>query len=194
MKYNIIYADPPWYFPGNYGQVGKSKLSGFGAMLRYPVMPDDEIKKLPIYNLAADNCALFLWAVNAKIPTALAVMDAWGFEYKTVAFCWVKTAQNTGAPNCRLGYWTLGGMELCLLGIKGSMKPLVHNIRQVVLSPRQGHSVKPPFIRREISRLFGDIPRIELFARDQEIGWDAWGNEIIGIQNDILNNILTLGS
>ena len=178
-KYQIIYADPPWKFNGNYGKIGKSKLSGYGAELRYPLMQDKDIIGLPIQNITSDNCALFLWVVNSKIDLGIKVLESWGFEYKQIAFCWVKTSQK-GIPNCRLGYWTLGGIELCLLGIKGNMgsKRIIKNIRQVLLSPRIGHSKKPQKIRENIELLFGDLPRIELFARQKTEGWDVWGNEV----------------
>jgi len=177
-KYQIIYADPPWYFPANYGKVGKSRLSGFGAKLRYNLMTDKELLELPIKDYIDDNCALFLWVVNSRLDFGIEVLKHWGLSYKTVAFNWVKTAKNSGIPNCRLGYWTLGGSELCLLGIKGKMKPVKHNIRQVVLHHRIGHSVKPPIFREKIVELFGDRPRLELFARQKVEGWDCWGNEV----------------
>ncbi len=177
-KYQIIYTDPPWCFWGNYGKVGKSKLSGFGAQIRYDLMGDDELINFPIQNIADDNCALFLWVVNSRLDFGTELLKRWGFYYKTVAFNWIKTARKSGIPNCRLGYWTLGGSELCLLGIKGKMKPIRHNIRQVVLHHRIGHSVKPDIFRDNIVELFGDLPRIELFARQKVDGWDCWGNEV----------------
>ena len=181
-KYQIIYADPPWYFPYNYGKVGKSKLSGFGAELRYKLMTDNELLALPVSELADNNCALFLWVVNSRIDFGIEVLKTWGFSYKTVVFNWVKTAKESGIPNCRLGYWTLGGSELCLLGIKGKMRPVCHNIRQIVLHHRIGHSAKPDIFRHKIDALFDTvaqgIPRIELFARQKVEGWDCWGNEV----------------
>ena len=181
-KYQVIYADPPWYFPHNYGKISSSKLSGFGAELRYGLMTDDKLLALPIENMTSSNCALFLWVVNSRIDFGIKVLKQWGFTYKTVVFNWVKTAKGSGIPNCRLGYWTLGGSELCLLGIKGSMRPIKHNIRQVILHHRIGHSVKPPVFREHIVTLFGDLPRIELFARQKVGGWDCWGN---GVESDI---------
>ena len=177
-KYQIIYADPPWKFEGNYGKVGKSRFSGFGASLRYNLMEDRDILAMPINDITDNNSALFLWVVNSKLPLGIEVVKRWGFEFKTIAFCWVKTSRGTGMPNCRLGYWTLGGIELCLLGIKGKMKPIKHNIRQVRMLPRLGHSIKPAQFRDDIVNLFGDLPRIELFARQKVEGWDCWGNEV----------------
>ncbi len=81
-------------------------------------------------------------------------------------------------PNCRLGYYTLGGMEICLIGIKGHLKPVGHKVRQVIMHPRIGHSKKPQIFRDKIIELVGDLPRIELFARQKVEGWDCWGNEV----------------
>ena len=178
-KYQIVYADPPWYMANdNYGKIGNSRFSGFGASIRYPTLSCEQISAFHIQELTKNNCALFLWTTNRNIPDAIKVCSHWGFMYKTVAFCWVKTSRKTGMPNCRLGYYTLGGMELCLLGIKGKMKPINHKVRQVFMQPRLGHSVKPPIVRNKIVELFGDLPRIELFARQKTPGWDVWGNEV----------------
>jgi len=180
-KYQIIYCDPPWEFKGNYGKIGNSKLSGYGAELRYPLMKDKDILELPIQRIIDNDCALFLWVVNSKLDFGIEVLKKWGFQYKQIAFCWIKTSQK-GIPNCRLGYWTLGGAELCLLGIRGHMgnKRKVKNIRQVLLYPRIGHSKKPPQIRKNIELLFGDLPRIELFANERVEGWDTIGYGIDG--------------
>jgi len=178
-KYQIIYADPPWKFEGNFGKIGNSKLSGYGAKLRYNLMSDETLLELPIDKICAENCVLFLWVVNSRLDFGIEVLKRWGFQYKQIAFCWVKTSQK-GIPNCRLGYWTLGGIELCLLGVKGNMGKYrkAKNIRQVLLSPRTGHSRKPEQIRKNIELLFGDLSCIELFAREKTPGWDVWGNEV----------------
>jgi site-specific DNA-methyltransferase (adenine-specific) len=81
-------------------------------------------------------------------------------------------------PNCRVGSYTLGGIELCLLGMKGKLKRKTLNIRQVLMSPRTKHSQKPEKIRNDIVSLYGDLPRIELFARQKTEGWDVWGDEV----------------
>jgi len=163
-KYQIIYADPPWSFQG-----------GGGRKPPYPVMKTEEIKKLPIKELADDNCALFLWASDPQLHHALEVIDAWGFKFKTVAFTWVK--KNNGTFPTGLGYWTRGNPEMCLLAIMGKCQRVSKNIRQLVISPRRGHSRKPDEIRDKIVMLMGDLPRIELFARQRFDGWDAFGNE-----------------
>ena len=177
-KYRIIYADPPWKFEGNYGKVTESKLSGFGADLRYNTMSNNELFELPVSDIAEKNSAIFLWTTNKHLPVAIELIQKWKFVYRTVAFCWVKIAKSSKKPNCRMGYWTLGGIELCLLGTKGVIKPINHKIRQVHLLPREGHSKKPEKFRQEIVKLFGELPRMELFARQKTEGWDVWGDAI----------------
>ena len=165
-KYQIIYADPPWVMNGGVYNPA------------YPTIRIDALAKLPILEIAGDNCALFLWVLNSRLNEGLAIMKSWGFQFKTVAFCWVKTSRKTGMPNCRVGSFTLGGIELCLLGLRGSLIRETLNIRQVVLQPRQRHSQKPDKIRDDIVRIYGDVNRIELFARQKVEGWDCWGNEV----------------
>lgn len=170
-KYNIIYADPPWEM----GNKNKNRV----LVPKYDVMDSKDIIDLPIENIADKNCALFLWTINAKIPDAISLIKKIGFRYVGVAFCWVKTSKRTGEPNCRMaGNYTLQGIELCLLAIKGNMITKDRTVRQVLLHPRLYHSKKPDIVADEIVRLFGDLPKIELFARDIRDGWDAWGNEV----------------
>lgn len=174
-KYNIIYADPPWRFKV------WSRDTGLGrsADSHYPTMTLDEIKKLDIP--AADNAVLFLWAVLHSIEEALEVIRSWGFTFKTVGFVWVKTNKD-GSPFTGMGYWTRANAEICLLATKGKIARSAKNVKQVILSPRQKHSQKPDEVRERIVNLMGDLPRIEIFARQKVEGWDSWGNEV---DNDV---------
>ncbi len=179
-KYNIIYADPPW-------TMGKSHKARVYCP-QYDIMDLDSICSLPVSEIASENAALFLWCLNGQIENAIRIVNSWGFTLRTVAFVWVKTSRSTGQPNCRVGHWTLNGTELCLLGVRGSMRKVTNNVRQVYMGPRQRHSQKPEEIRNRIVDLFGDVPRIELFARTETAGWDVWGNEVpcsieLGAQN-----------
>lgn len=169
-KYNIIYADPPW-------TMGKSSSKRVYCP-KYSVMTIKDICNLPIKNITFENSALFLWCLNGQLENGIAVMNSWGFSLRTVAFVWVKTSKATGQPNCRVGQWTLNGTEQCLLGIKGKMKKNCNNVRQVYMGAREAHSKKPDEIRSRIVKLFGDLPRIELFARNQSLGWDVFGDEV----------------
>ena len=152
-KYSVIYADPPWrykMYKGN-GKIEK----------HYPTMELDEIKALPVKELADKDCILFLWATLPMIPEALQVIKAWGFEYKTTAFVWVKLSRHSDGIFWGMGYWTRSNVEICMLATKGQ------------------HSKKPAEARRRIEALIGDVPRIELFARQSPPGWDVWGNEVV---------------
>ena len=172
-KYNIILADPPWQY-----QDWKSHRSTGAVVASYPTMTLNKIKGLPIEQIADKDCVLFLWATMPKLREALEVIQAWGFEYRTCAFTWIKINSNNFGIYSGLGYWTNGNAELCLFGRKGSPKRIAKNVKQVILAPRTAHSRKPPEVRDRIVQLMGDLPRIELFARQKVDGWDAWGLEV----------------
>ena len=176
MKYGIIYADPPWKYLWGGGKDG----GHFAPEKHYQTMDTKEICALNIRGLRAQNCALFLWATMPALPEAFLVMNAWGFKYKTCAFSWVKI-RTDGEPIRGMGSYTKSNLELCLLGMKGHIKAIDKTVPQVVMHPRLGHSVKPPVVRERIVQLFGDLPRIELFARQSVRGWDAAGYGIDGI-------------
>ena len=126
----------------------------------------------------APDSALFLWATFPQLPDALRLIEAWGFQYKTVAFVWLK--QNRRSPGWfyGLGFWTRGNAEVCLLATRGHPKRQAANIHQFIISPIEEHSKKPDEAREKILALMGDVPRVELFARQSPPGWDVWGNEV----------------
>ena len=170
MKYHIIYADPPW-------QYRQSKGQGV-AENHYPTMSVKEICNLPVSSIADKNSALFLWTTFPQLPEAFQVMSAWGFTYKTVAFVWVKQNKSGNGFFFGLGYWTRSNAEICLLGVKGHPKRLSKKVHQLIISPIEQHSKKPDVTREKIIELVGDLPRVELFARQETPGWDIWGNEV----------------
>lgn len=170
--YQIIYADCPWKYNDPKGN--NPKLGG----ITYPVMSDKQLCDLPIAKLANKDCALFMWATMPKLKEAFLVAEAWGFRYITCAFTWVKTNPKSGGIYSGLGHWTNGNAELCLFFKKGHPKRIEKNVKQIQMHPRGRHSQKPDKIRDEIIRLIGDLPRIELFARQKTPGWDVWGNEV----------------
>lgn len=171
-KYNIIYADPPWKY-------NDKLLNGNrGAECKYDVMSVDDICKLNIKDLSADNCALFIWTTMCFLPDVFKVIEAWGFKYKTCAFTWVKQNKKSDSLFWGLGHWTRSNTELCLLAIKGKPKRISAKVHSVIMSKIREHSQKPDEARDRIVQLFGDVPRIELFARQKVDGWDSWGNEI----------------
>lgn len=123
----------------------------------------------------------FMWATFPNIAEAIKVLEAWGFVYKTAAFVWVKTYAKSGRPFWGMGAYTRANAEVCLLGVSPGFKARErirsHRVHQVITAPFEGHSKKPDETRRRIVELLGDVPRLELFARDRAPGWDAWGNE-----------------
>jgi len=177
-KYQIIYADPPWQFKNYSDKWHREHIESRWVGKHYPIMDSDDISSLPIMNIADVNCVLFLWATYPKLDDALTVIMDWGFEYKTVAFTWVKQNKKGTGLWLGMGYWTRSNPEICLLATKGHPKRINASVRQVILSPRLEHSQKPPEIREGIVQLLGDLPRIELFARQKVEGWDCWGNEV----------------
>lgn len=171
-KYNIIYADPPWSYKD------KASSGKRGANFKYPTQDKEWIKNLPVSNISEDNSILFLWVTMPLLQDGLDVMNAWGFKYKTIGFTWVKKNKKKNSWFFGMGNWTRSNAELCLIGIKGKIKRIDAGISSIVDSPIQYHSKKPDEVREKIVKLMGDIPRIELFARDKYIGWDCWGNEV----------------
>ena len=133
---------------------------------------------LPVADLAAPNSALFLWATFPQLPEALRLIQAWGFTYKSVAFVWLKKNRKADSWFYGLGFWTRGNAEICLLATRGHPKRQAANIHQFIISPIEAHSKKPDEARDKIVALMGDVPRVELFARQSPPGWDVWGNEV----------------
>lgn len=141
-------------------------------------MSTEEIGALPVAGLADKDCALFLWATFPMLPDALDTIRAWGFTFKTVAFVWIKLAPKADSIYWGLGYWTRANAEICLLATRGQPRRQAKNVHQVIISHIEEHSKKPDEARRRIEALMGDVPRIELFARQTAPGWDVWGNEV----------------
>jgi N6-adenosine-specific RNA methylase IME4 len=173
--YGVIYADPPWTF-ATYSRKGK----GRSAEAHYDCMSLCEIKTLPVADWAADNCVLFLWTTDPLLPTALDVIRAWGFTYKTVGFYWAKL--NKAASQSvyddksfftGLGFWTRANPELCLLATRGHPRRRSLSVKKLIVSPRREHSRKPDEAYARIEALC-EGPYLEMFARSEQPGWDAW--------------------
>ena len=143
-----------------------------------PYMSIEELCALPVADLAAPDSALFLWATFPQLPEALRLIEAWGFTYKSVAFVWLKKNKKADSWFYGLGFWTRGNAEICLLATKGHPKRQAANIHQFIISPIEAHSKKPDEARAKIISLMGDLPRVELFARQTPPGWAVWGNEV----------------
>lgn len=172
-QYNVIYADPPWEYK-TYSKKGK----GRSAERHYPTMTLEQIKALPVADIAADDCTLFMWTTTPLLEDSFAVLRAWGFQYKTVAFVWVKQNKKSDGLFWGMGHWTRANAELCILATKGRPKRESASVHQVIISHIEEHSKKPNETRERIVKLVGDLPRVELFARQKADGWDSWGNEV----------------
>lgn len=176
-KYKIIYADPPW----SYNSTSAKGTSRGVAERYYNTMSLKEIKEFPIQDFVDDDGAvLFMWITFPHLHELIEILDVWGFEYKTVAFNWVKVYKHSKKPILSLGYWTRSNAEICILATCGKNYPrrVDSGVSQIIISDKQEHSRKPDEVRKKIVKLMGDLPRIELFARERVEGWDAWGNEV----------------
>ena len=180
QKYNIIYADPPWHY-NNTGLRGAAKK-------KYEQLTDDALKSLPISDLAAKDAALFLWVTHPKLPVGIEVLHSWGFSFKTIAFVWVKYNARANSLFTGTGFYTRSNCEVCLLGVRGKLPRRSKSVHSVVLARWEKHSKKPRAIRKRIELLYGDVPRIELFATECAKGWDVTGYEVDGM--DIRNFVV----
>lgn len=182
-QYSIIYEDPAWTY------TDKALAGNRGAGCKYNLMTKEELMKLPVDTIAKPDSMLFMWVTFPKLldGTALDVMKAHGFTPKTCAFNWVKYNKKAYTPFMGMGSWTRANTEICLLGVKGKPQRISASVRQllqtieypeVIDSKLEGHSKKPDIVRDRIVELCGDLPRIELFARQTTLGWDTWGDEI----------------
>ncbi len=160
-QYSVIYADPPWRYSAK-------KVQG-AAEKHYPTMGIDELCALPVADLAAPDSVLFLWATFPQLAEALRLINAWGFTYKSVAFVWLKKNRKSEAGFMAWAFWTR---------TRGHPKRQAANVHQFIIAPIQEHSRKPDEARDKIVALMGDLPRVELFARQSPPGWDVWGNEV----------------
>lgn len=182
-KYDIIYADPPWDYGGKM-QFDKTSASAdkidlskkifiSSANFKYPTVKTKDLMKIPLKEIASDDCLLFMWVTNPHMAQGIDLGRAWGFEYKTVAFVWDKMVHNPGQ-------YTLSYCELCLVFKRGRIpRPRgSRNEKQLIRVPRGEHSVKPAEVRDAIDRMFPTQKKIELFARDKPDYWDVWGLDV----------------
>jgi N6-adenosine-specific RNA methylase IME4 len=171
-KYNIIYADPAWSYKD------KATAGKRGAAFKYPTQTQEWICDLPVNEITDKDCFLFLWVTMPKLNEVMKVIESWGFSYKTCAFTWVKRNKVSPSWFMGMGRWTRANPELCLLATKGKPKRISASVLSVVDEPIERHSKKPDVVKDKIIELCGDLPRIELFARQKTPGWDVWGNEV----------------
>lgn len=186
QRVNIIYIDPPWQYED------KALAGNRGAGCKYTVLSLNDLKNLPIEQYADTDCIMFMWVTFPKLldGTCMDVMKAWGFTPKTCAFNWVKYHNNLN-PFMGMGRWTRANSEICVLGTMGKPKRLNAGVRQLIetmddsnympdliQSVPERHSKKPDIVRQRIVELCGDLPRVEIFAREYHDGWACIGNEL----------------
>jgi len=189
--FDIIYADPPWDYNGKmqFDKSGKGvdeinlskNIFISSASFKYPTLKLDELKNIPVHDIAKDNSLLFMWSTNPHLVQAMELGNAWGFEYRTVAFVWDKMTHNPGQ-------YTLSNCELCLV-FKGGKIPRprgARNVQQLVRSARKKHSEKPIEVMQAIEKMFPTQDRIELFARQKVKGWSVWGLDMLNMTQDFV--------
>jgi len=168
-KYNIIYADPPWFYPHSQEYYGQY------VTRHYETIPTHDMKELPIRDLCGEDCVLYLWATAPLLDEAIEVLKAWGFEYKT-CLVWDKVKHN-------MGFYSSVRHEFMLIGGIGQSAPTdksyANQTDSVYVEERTEHSVKPEYYYEMIEKMHPEkTNRIELFARKKRDGWDSWGNEV----------------
>lgn len=174
MKYKVILGDCPWHYSDT-----RHGNTDYNA-LQYPTMKTDELCALPVKDIADKDCMLFMWTTGPMIKDCIKIMESWGFKLKTVAFVWVKLYKKTKQPVALMGQYTMSSCEFVLVGTNGKRNRVSKSVKQIIQTVRQGHSVKPTEVHKRIEELCGDVPRIELFARDTVPGWTCLGNGIDG--------------
>lgn len=174
-KYNVIYADPPWQYK-TYSKKGNCR----SAERHYETMKIEEIVNMKdtIQKISEKDCILFLWVTFPCMLDGIRTIQEWEFEYKTCGFTWVKRNKISDSWFFGLGQWTRANAEICLIATKGKIKRNSRKVSQIVDTHIQEHSKKPDIVRDKIIELVGDLPRIELFARQEVKGWDCWGNQV----------------
>ncbi len=198
--YSLIYLDPPWKY------TDKAQAGNRGAEFKYPCMSIIELQNMVSYidEISEPNSVMYMWTTGPMMLTSCLLMESWGFQYKTVAFTWIKTNKNginlttnkgnplmlatyiepsediaTTGDFLGMGNHTRSNSEFVLLGVKGKgIKRINASVRSTVISPRREHSRKPDEVRQRLEQLYGPVPRIELFAREKFEGWDAVGDGV----------------
>lgn len=166
-KFNIIYADPPWQYDEDWGN---------GAVHHhYKTLSIEELARIPVQEIADENCHLYLWFTNSFVREAHRLCDLWGFSYKQT-ITWVKTYAD-GKPVMGTGYYFRGCTEHILFATKGALPRVNKAVKNFMIFPKSKHSKKPNIFRQMIIKQSGDLPRIELFARTKIHGWETWGND-----------------
>lgn len=189
--YRLCLMDPPWAFRTFDGANRTPTQKKFReAEDHYPTMSIADMADIPVGDMMARDSAIAMWVVGSHYDAAIDLAARWGFSYKTDLFCWMKQklldadqvdifSGDIPPPRISMGYYTRKQKEDCLLFTRGKgVKVQARDVRQVIIAPAREHSRKPVEQYDRLERLFGDVARIEMFARNTAPGWDAWGNEV----------------
>lgn len=179
--YGAILADPPWHF--DVWSLNPDDKKVRHMTRHYQTMDCSQINAMPVKELAAPSCVLFMWVIWPMLEHGLHAIGSWGFKYKTCAFAWIK-ADGTQVDmfsddvpvQMGTGYWTRANSEVCLLATRGQPKRVDSGVRQAIIERRREHSRKPDCVHKRIEQLVAG-PYLELFARAPRSGWDVWGNQ-----------------
>lgn len=179
-----LLVDPPYHFK-RYSEKPSEKSVGRAPQDHYKTMSLEEMKALPVADLCAPDCMLFIWSTWPHLLQALALIEAWGFTYKTCAFDWMKADVSTvdlfpdpKTAIMSMGYYTRSNSEPCLLATRGKPKRKDAGVRMGIIERPREHSRKPSCVHDRIERLVGNIPKVELFSRQRRAGWSCWGNQV----------------
>lgn len=187
-KYNAIYADPPWDTKYLSGGKTQGSINTNGAFLPYPTMSDKQLALLPIPQIAHDDCLLFVWCIDNKIPILPALLKAWGFSFNSIAFIWNKsTKHDPDTQRFTLNYYTKRSCEYCFLATKGNPSnilkpPKERHVLQFINQPTpdRQHSRKPQEVKNRINAMLKpNTLKVELFSRENQPlhNWDNFGNQ-----------------
>lgn len=168
-KFNIIYADPPWPY--------RDKNCAGNRKLKYPSMSIDKLKAMPVSEISKPDAVCLMWVTAPLMKDGLQVLESWGFDYKTIAFTWIKINKIADSFFWGMGNSTRANAEFVLLGKKGKLPRVNAGVHSIIRERVQEHSRKPDEVRKRILKLYGKKPRIELFARQNIRGWNSWGND-----------------
>ena len=173
-RFSTVMADPPWRFQNSTGKVAPEHR----RLNRYGTMTLGDIKALPVSDVSADTAHLYLWVPNALLPDGLAVMDAWGFKYKSNVI-WHKIRKDGGSDGRGVGFYFRNVTEVILFGVRGrNARTLEAGRRQVNLfSTRKREHSRKPDEQYAIIESCSPGPYLELFGRGVRKGWTTWGDQ-----------------
>ena len=190
--FDLVLADPAWSFRTFSGTSRTPTQKKFReAEDHYAKMSLEEMAAIPVADVAAKDALLAMWVVGSHLRPAFNLADAWGFPQQvTDLFYWCKQkliaadqidifTGDIPPPRMSMGYHSRKQLEPCLLFARGKGLPVcAHDVRQLIVAPSLGHSRKPVEQYDRLERLYGDVRRLELFARNTREGWSSWGNEV----------------